>query len=396
MSLVVTSLTSSSTAGASIGGFTTASISPAGNSLLVLWVSGFDGASAQDFTVNSVTGLGLTWTRAELGTAGATPKGDLEAWTAECGASPGSGAITVAATVSNINGGFGWDVDQVTGQDPTTPVVVSNIQQTKNSSAASSATFNTAGSSLNLFLLMSTVLIGTGQSVTQTASETPAWTQLAQVQSNTASQNGVSLQTQVSPDVTHLTAGATWTGSHSWGTIGLEIAASGPVEHDAAASLSGSGNLTAGASKTVPAAASLSGSGTLTAAASKTVPAAAALSGQGTLTAGVVKEVDAAAALSGIGTLTATAAKQVPAAAALSGSGTLTAAATTEADAAAALSGVGTLTAAARASHLQAAAALSGIGILTAAASVHRQARVILVTLGRARLPWSLGHARNS
>jgi hypothetical protein len=238
VSLAVTSLTSNSTASASFGGFTTASVSPAANSLLVLWVSGFDGSGTQDFTVSAVSGLGLTWTRQKLGVAGSTPKGDVECWTAPCGSSPGSGAITVTLTVGNVNGGVAWDVDQVTGQSASTPVVTGNTQATNNSSAASSATFGTAGNASNLFLYGSTVLIGTGQSVTQAASETPAWTQLAQQQSNTTTQNGVSLQTQVSPDATHLTASSSWTGSHSWGTIGIEIAAAtGGTAHTATATL---------------------------------------------------------------------------------------------------------------------------------------------------------------
>jgi hypothetical protein len=225
MSLSVSSLTSDSTAGASVGGFTTASITPAANSMLILAAGGFDGTGSQDFTISSVSGLGLTWTRRKLGVAGSGAKGDVEAWTAVCGGSPGSGTITAATSIA-FSGGMVWDVDQVTGQDGTTPIVASNIQAANASSTAAALTFNAAANSSNLYWFMSVALLGGGGSVSQTPSETPAWTSLSNLQSSTATYNGVGLTTQISPDVTHTAAGATLSVSHSWGTIGLEIAAS--------------------------------------------------------------------------------------------------------------------------------------------------------------------------
>jgi hypothetical protein len=270
-------LTSGHAQGASIGNFVTASVSPSANALLVLGAAGFDGAGAQDFTITGVSGLGLTWTRQKLGVAGATPKGDVEAWTAVCGASPGSGAITATLSSATVNGGVAWSVDQFTGEDTTTPVIAGNIVAGNNSSAASSVTYGTAASSQNLFWFLSVVLIGTGQSVTQAASETPAWTQLAQAQSDTTSQNGVSVQAQVSPDATVLTGSSSWTGSHSWGTVGLEIAAAsgGPT-------FSGTGNAAASlaVSGTATSARSGSGHGVITLAAS--AAGAARKSGTGT------------------------------------------------------------------------------------------------------------------
>lgn len=201
-------------------------------------------------------------------------------------------------------------------------------------------------------------------------------------------QDGVLLALTAASGGTSHPAAAALTGS---GTLTAGASKSAPV----AAALTGSGTLTAGAAKVVPAAASLSGSGSLTAGTTATRVAAASLSGSGSLTAGMVKQVPAAAALSGSGTLAAAVAKTVPAAASLSGSGSLTAGIAKTVPAAASLSGSGTLTAAAGVTHLQAAAPLSGSGTLTAAASRRTAGRVILVTLGRARIPWSLGHARN-
>lgn len=224
MTLGPSNLTSGHAEGASVGGFTTASVSPTAGSLLVLSVGGFDGTGSQDITVSAVSGFGATWQRQHLGVAGSTPKGDVEVWTAKMPGSPGSGTITVTLTAS-LSCGFAWSVDQYTGQDATTPVVTGNTVFANNSSAASAVTYGAAASGSNLFHYASVVLLGTGGTATQAPSETPAWTSLASLQSDTTSFNGVALNTQVSPDVTHLTGSASWTGSHSWGTIGLEIAA---------------------------------------------------------------------------------------------------------------------------------------------------------------------------
>ena len=266
MALAATSLINSSAASASVSGFTTASISPTANSLLLLSVGGFDGTGSQDFTVNTVSGLGLTWARKKLGIAGSTPKGDVEAWAATCGATPGSGTITVSLTIA-FSGGVAWGVDQFTGEDTTTPVVAGNIVASNNSSAASSVTYGSAASSSNLFWFMNVVLLGGGGNITQAPSETPPWTALSQSQSDTTTFNGASLATQVSPDVTHLTGSSSWSGSHSWGTIGLEISASsGGTPHTATASLTVTPSRTANRTRAATRTASLTPSLSFTAA----------------------------------------------------------------------------------------------------------------------------------
>jgi hypothetical protein len=224
--LTVTNLDANSNAGASIGGFVTDSISPAPDSLLILSIGGFDGAGTQDFTVQSVSGLGLTWTLAKLSEAGSTPKGDVEVWTAVTGASPGSGAITVVMTKNNIDGGIAFCVDQATGENASAPVVPGSVVSSMNSSAVSSLTYDTPAGSSNLFWNMSVVLIGTGGTVTQTPNEAPPWTVLGQTESNTTAVNGAAIMTSVSPDVTNENASATLTASHSWGSVGFEIAVS--------------------------------------------------------------------------------------------------------------------------------------------------------------------------
>lgn len=348
MTLAVTSLTSGSTSPGTMTGFTTASISPASGSLLVLALGGYDGTSTQDFTVSTVTGLSLTWTKQKVTGAGSGDKGDVEVWTALAGASPGSGTITVAFSASSGTASAVWGVDQVTGQNAATPLVGTNtLAATPTSSAAVALAFNAAGSASNLFYLMSLVLLGASQTVTQTPNETPtAWTAVDNLASSSATNNNVALLTSVSPDATNVNAAVSLNASHSWGAIGIELnAATGGTTHNGAAALSGSGTLGAAGQKTVPGAAALSGSGTLTSAGQKKAPGAAALSGSGTLAAAGQKTVPGAAPLTGSGALGAAGSVLIPGAAALSGSGTLTAAGRKTVPGSAALSGVGALTA---------------------------------------------------
>jgi hypothetical protein len=86
-------------------------------------------------------------------------------------------------------------------------------------------------------------------------------------------------------------------------TIGLKPAGSS-TNHPAAATLSGTGALTAAGLAVVPAAATLSGSGSLTAGAAVSGLETATLSGSGSLTAGRTLALRAAATLAGTGSLT--------------------------------------------------------------------------------------------
>lgn len=144
-------------------------------------------------------------------------------------------------------------------------------------------------------------------------------------------------------------------------TLAISIPTSGPAP--AAATLSGSGTLTAAPVMAVSRSAALSGSGTLIGQPTPAVSRTGTLSGTGTLSATPVPAVARAAALSGSGTLTAATAPGWTRPAALSGSGTLTADVfgyvTPQ------LSGAGTLTASTAPSWVKT-AALSGSGTLTA------------------------------
>jgi hypothetical protein len=104
--------------------YTTASISPAANSLLLLFVD--DGIAANYAPLAVPTGLSLTWEL--IGTRAwhispATRRSS--AWIAQCGASPGSGAITLTETdmgSGTTSSGTAWAVIEITGHHATQPV----------------------------------------------------------------------------------------------------------------------------------------------------------------------------------------------------------------------------------------------------------------------------------
>lgn len=114
-----------------------------------------------------------------------------------------------------------------------------------------------------------------------------------------------------------------WDNSSATTMVAVEILEFTATTHQAAATLSGTGALTASARWTANAAAALSGAGTLAAAGVRSTFGAAALAGAGSLAAAGVREHQAAAALSGTGALTASAVSVINAAASLSGLGSL-------------------------------------------------------------------------
>ena len=117
MALTFTTLTSGED-GDGGASSTTASISPAANSLILVAVStGLSGAAAAP---SSLSGLGLTWTARGNATIS---NGNLNValFSAQEDASPGSGAITInysGITPTNCI----WEVVQVTGHDTTSPI----------------------------------------------------------------------------------------------------------------------------------------------------------------------------------------------------------------------------------------------------------------------------------
>lgn len=105
------------TQGAAALSFTTASITPAANALLLIQMNINATSASGDPTV---TGLGLTWTQVARSTQ---PSADRRVYffSAQCGATPGSGTLSASWTGSE-QFVASWTVTQVTGHRTTNPI----------------------------------------------------------------------------------------------------------------------------------------------------------------------------------------------------------------------------------------------------------------------------------
>lgn len=215
MAISVTALTSgSSTTNASP--VATASISPAADSLLLVIVQTTGTAQAP-----SVSGLGLSWTQRAitgLPTAGTTTR-KLVAITAQCGAAPGSGTLSIANGGSSPTG-QAWTVLQITGHDTTTPVPQS-ATNAGTSISTISATLGSAEVSTN-----SRCVFGCAQNNPTANTITPRtnWTELSEVHYGTPASG---LETQWRSDAFEATGSATFDSTYDGGALILEIAAAG-------------------------------------------------------------------------------------------------------------------------------------------------------------------------
>lgn len=99
--------------------FATASISPAANSLLLVF-----GASSGSTLAPTITasGLSLSWTTQKDQPFGSstTDVRRLAAFTAQCGGAPGSGAITLSMDATSTHAA--WLVIEITGHDTSAPI----------------------------------------------------------------------------------------------------------------------------------------------------------------------------------------------------------------------------------------------------------------------------------
>lgn len=188
-----------------VSSFATATVSAPAGAMLVLWIAA-GGAPA------SVSAPGLTWTQLDAA-------GGLTVWTAIIGTSAFADAVSVDLGTETY---AAYDLDMVTGYDPGAPVVTSNLKTAAGSSAGTaSLTFDAAGSANNLFLFG----CGVGAIVDTSPGETPPWTQLAAQNVQAWQGSGyvwpLGLETQVSPDVSGLTASVGAQGG--WSAIGIEL-----------------------------------------------------------------------------------------------------------------------------------------------------------------------------
>jgi len=215
------------TAGTSTTGVTsiaTASISPAGNSLVMLWVSGWDGGATNTTSVTSVSGLGLVWQQLTSVLPGGA-KGTVGLWYAITGPNPGSGTVTInLATLTDVC----WEISQATSVNLATPFVAGNVRTNVSNSTGPNVTMLAAQSVNNIFMFGASQLIQLAASSTMTGSETPVWNTLVTQEGNTAD-NHTNQIVQVSSNVSNLNAVATATVGHSWGAIGVELQAAPPV-----------------------------------------------------------------------------------------------------------------------------------------------------------------------
>jgi hypothetical protein len=198
--------------------YTTASVSPAADSLLLIFVT--DTITAAIAPKAVPTGLSLTWE--ELGTRTTTADDRrVSAYIAQCGGTPGSGTITL--TENDQGGGTTatsctWSVIQITGHHVVSPVRQVAFPQSLSTAATTSASFvlpaTAADSNSRAFAWFQ---ISANTTLTPRAS----WSELSD---NTGASPGVASQAQWRSDAFEGTFSATYASSADAIAVGLEIA----------------------------------------------------------------------------------------------------------------------------------------------------------------------------
>lgn len=193
--------------------YTTASVSPAANSLLVVFWATRENTAAPSITVS---GGGLTWTETEPEQVDGISA--IGSWRAQCGASPGSFTIGLSCDGGITAIGAAWSVLQVAGHDSASPIVQSPIAGTGSTGTTATVTFAALAGSSNAQLLHAIHRSNEAQSAEA------GWT--AGTARNGTGPNFSSLATWriASAD---LSATQTWSTSARWQAQGLEIQASG-------------------------------------------------------------------------------------------------------------------------------------------------------------------------
>ena len=209
MALAVSSIAHGGTGNNSTTTVVTSSVSPAGNSLLMMWTAS---AKTGGLTVSSISGFGSTWT--QVTSQAASSSTTMELWTCQLGGSPGSGTITITFSGSTT-ASEGYDLWQVTGHNTDTPFIATNTKTVAASSGTNPAiTFNAAASTLNLFAF--------GVTAAANVTETPG-ANYSELTDASYTSPSVSLETQLSTDSTDVSASATPSVNSNTGAIGVEI-----------------------------------------------------------------------------------------------------------------------------------------------------------------------------
>jgi hypothetical protein len=381
---------SSGTTGTATATFGTAVT--AGNCLVACMTSPSASAAVTSVTAVKTGALAESWTQSEH-VSDATSGIYAAVWT-NLGTGGGGTAVNVTVSFGQTDSGsvqtpFLLDVYEVSGVTAVDKIAVSAAGAT-GTSWSSGATATTAQASEIAFGVASctptasgtATVTGPGGAWTNSTVLTQAWT------STFGSYHAYQVSGYEALSSTGtVTYSGTVSASSYWDAAVVTLKVTSSADHPGAASLTGSGTLTAGAVVSVPRGAALAGTGTLTVAATAGIPSAAALTGAGTLTAGAAVTAigQGSASLNGTGTLTIAGGLGWSAAAALNGTGALAAGYTGLMLQSAALSGDGTLTVAG-AAGLRFTAGLSGAGFL----SVPQVAGGLVNGVGGAATPQAL------
>lgn len=210
--------------------YTTASISPAANSSILLFYFTRHATTAPDLTPSGVSGI--TWTQVVTQLDGISRIG---CWHGAVSGSPGTGALTltIAGGVTAI--GCSWSIVQVTGQDTSGTIVQSPVGATGSTGTSSSVTFSAAAAADNRFFSYHF------HRANEASTPRTNWTELDD-RNGTAPNVGAELQWR--NDGTNETTGsASWTTSSRWQALGVEVknlAAGGSVTLEATSGNGGS------------------------------------------------------------------------------------------------------------------------------------------------------------
>lgn len=242
---------------------TTASISPSANALLLVVVSVT--VAAESPSISSITstlsGLG-TWTAIGETWHDAANNSFVAAWRCKCGATPGSGTVTVNASVSFNR----WVVSviEITGENTTTPVA--NFKSGTGTSATPSLTLDSTPAA-------DSCVIGvlTSQGDTNGVTEGGAYVELIDISSGGGATARQHVEYDLSPGSTTVDWSAAATTSNSFIAFEVQAAGGGGTEYNqsAAGTLTNAGTVTKATAKTFTG--TLTSAGALLKATGKTV-----------------------------------------------------------------------------------------------------------------------------
>lgn len=190
--------------------YTTASISPAANSCLLLFYVTRHATTGPTLTPSGPSGV--TWTAITNQVDGISRLG---MWRGTVSGSPGTGAVTLSIDGGVTAIGCHWHIIQVTGHDTSGTIVQSPVGATGSTGTSSSLTFAAAGASGNRFLSFHF------HRANEATNPRTNWSELDDRAGSTP--NGGS-EVQWRNDGTNETTGsASWTTSSRWQSMGVEV-----------------------------------------------------------------------------------------------------------------------------------------------------------------------------